>query len=239
MIAGMAAQPRQTILVTGVRSEKRPHMMAAVVAALQSERHDIVTDMTDISGRGKLENINLILARHDLDQFDWVIMTDDDIVLPPQFVDIFLAVCALCGFKLAMPAHRFNSFSGYDVTRRGWGTVARQTKFVEVGPLTAFNRVTFDAVFPLPVLRYGWGVDLHWPLLADQRGWPMGVVDAVPVQHFSRIGGSYSRAAATDEACEYLAKRGHLSRRDTFQVIRRVPPDQTRRHHSISITALM
>ncbi len=223
MMQGLAEQPRQSILVVGVRSEKRPHSMAAVMAALQSERHDIVTDVTDVGGRGKLENINLILARHDLQQFDWVVMTDDDILLPPQFVDVFLAVCMSCEFKLAMPAHCFNSFSGYDVTRRGWGTVARQTRFVEVGPLTAFHRATFNDVFPLPLLRYGWGVDLHWPLLAQQRGWPMGVVDAVPMRHVGRIGGSYSRAAATDEACEYLAAHGHLTRRETFQVISRVP----------------
>ena len=197
--------------------------MTSVLEAMRSDRHAVTTAIGDAEDRGKLENVNLVLSHVDLDDFDWVVMTDDDVRLPASFTDLLIACCLAFDLTIAMPAHRFNSFSGYDVTRRGWGTLARVTRYVEVGPITVFGRACFPKVFPLPELRFGWGVDLHWPVMAQRHGWSIGVVDAVPVEHVKPVGGSYSRQAATDEACRYLAAHGHFSREATFRVVQRHP----------------
>ena len=56
-------------------------------------------------------------------------------------------------------------------------------------------------LLPFPALRYGWGLDLHWAALAAERGWRLGIVDALPVRHEQRPGGgAYGHAEAIEEA---------------------------------------
>jgi catechol 2,3-dioxygenase-like lactoylglutathione lyase family enzyme len=78
---------------------------------------------------------------------------------------------------------------------------ARETTFVEIGPLTAFHRDTFATLLPFPALRMGWGLDAHWAAVARERGWPIGIVDATPVGHtIAPVGAGYGHDAAIAEA---------------------------------------
>ena len=63
------------------------------------------------------------------------------------------------------------------------------TRFVEIGPVTAFGPEPAAELLPFPELRFGWGLDLHWAALAGQQNWRLGVVDAVPVRHEDRARG--------------------------------------------------
>ncbi len=95
--------------------------------------------------------------------------------------------------------------------------MARETGFVEIGPVTAFHADTLDVLLPFPELRAGWGLDLHWSALAREHGWPIGVIDATPVRHGTRlIGSSYDRTAAVAEARQFLAARPYTNA-DTAQ----------------------
>ena len=38
--------------------------------------------------RGKFDNINVALQGYWLDQFDWLIVTDDDVRLPPNYTPL-------------------------------------------------------------------------------------------------------------------------------------------------------
>src|SRR5205823_400889 len=76
--------------------------------------------------------------------------------------------------------------AAWGVTRRRPDSVVRETSFVEIGPVSAFHRETFGALLPFPDLRMGWGLDLHWAAVARERGWRMGVVDAVVIAHRAR-----------------------------------------------------
>lgn len=222
-LAASLPTPPRDILVVGAQVDTRREMMAQVISALVSQTHRITYEVIDAGDRGKLENINLLLARHDLGAFDWVIMTDDDIAIEPGFVDLFVAACEHAGLRIAMPAHRYGSYLGYALTLRKWGSLARRTNFVEVGPLVAFHRDTFASVFPLPELRYGWGLDMHWPALARDRGWPIGIVDAAPLRHLRPVGKGYPREAAVDEAVSFLSDRAFLPRSETFKTMQRWP----------------
>jgi hypothetical protein len=106
-------------------------------------------------------------------------------------------------------------------------SVARQTNFVEIGPVTAFSRTAAAEFLPPPPLKMGWGLDLHWGAVAHDRGWRIGVIDALPVRHESRpVGGAYSSADATAEAQRFLATRPYIHAPDagrTLHTHRAVP----------------
>jgi hypothetical protein len=88
----------------------------------------------------------------------------------------------------------------------------RESRFVEIGPLTAFAAETFDTLLPFPALRMGWGLDAHWSALAAGRGWRVGIVDATPILHTAPVGVGYDRAAAVAEAQAFLADRPYVTR---------------------------
>jgi hypothetical protein len=142
---------------------------------------------------------------------DWLIVFDDDIELPGGFLDRFLFLAERFRLDLAQPAHRRASHAGWQVTRRRPGSVARETQFVEIGPLTAFAASTFSTLLPFPPLRMGWGLDAHWAAIAKQRGWHCGVIDAVPLSHRAAPAAeAYSRERTIAEAKAFLAQRPYL-----------------------------
>jgi hypothetical protein len=218
------ATPRRRVLVTGVY---RPGaLLAHELGALTSERHEVRfalgstgapepalardTVVESLSG-GKFANLNRVLAESPADM-DWLLVVDDDLRLPPRFLDRFVGICERFVLDLAQPAQTQRSHSAWRVTRRRPASLVRETRFVEIGPLTAFGRRAAADLLPFPELDFGWGLDLHWAALAAERGWRLGVVDATPVRHESTlVGTAYDRGAAEAEAARFLAGRPHLS----------------------------
>jgi hypothetical protein len=224
------AQPSRRVLVVSVY---RPgSLLAEALPRLRSESHDVRFALGAVEGPepplaehtvaerlegGKFGNLNLVLATASLD-FDWILAVDDDLRLPPRFLDRFLALCERFALDLAQPAQTLRSHSAWRVTRRRPGSLVRETRFVEIGPLTAFGRRAVHELLPFPELRYGWGLDLHWASVAAERGWRLGVVDATPVRHESAtVGSAYPRGEA--EAADFLASRSHLPAARAGQVV--------------------
>lgn len=211
--AAAAAPPRRRVLVAGVERTDRPNLMREARAELLRSRHDVEVVTCDVGGRGKFENLNALIAANDgAAGRDWLIAIDDDVELPRGFLDQFLFLAERFGLRLAQPAHKRRSHAAWRVTRRRAGTVARETGFVEIGPLCAFHATTFETLLPFPALRAGWGLDSHWAALARERGWPIGVVDAVPIRHALRpIADDYKHADAMAEARSFLAGRPYVT----------------------------
>jgi hypothetical protein len=228
------------ILVTGVY---RPGShIADALHAVRSDRHNVrialgstgpaeprlreETVAEDLAG-GKFENLNRVLAEAGAGRPDWILVIDDDVRFPRAFLDRFVAVCEAFSLDLAQPAQTLRSHSAWKVTRRRPASLVRETRFVEIGPVTAFSRRAAAELLPFPQLRYGWGLDLHWAALAGRRGWRLGVVDALPVRHESGlVGAAYSREDAEAEAAEFLADRPYLHSARTNEVLavhRRAP----------------
>jgi hypothetical protein len=192
------------------------------------------TVATELAG-GKFENLNRVLEAYatggggapTTGGFDWVLVVDDDVVLPSAFLDRFVAVCELFSLDLAQPAQTLRSHAAWKVTRRRPASLVRETRFVEIGPVTAFGRRAAAELLPFPELRFGWGLDLHWAAIAGQRGWRLGVVDALPVRHESGlVAAAYPRAEAEAEAADFLADRPYLPSAqagDVLAVHRRAP----------------
>jgi hypothetical protein len=216
------------VLVIGVY---RPgSFLAEAMPALLSERHRVrialgstgaadepLREHTVAEGltAGKFENLNRVLEATGAAATgatpDWTIAIDDDVGLPRAFLDRFVGVCEAFELDLAQPAQTLRSHSAWKVTRRRPASLVRETRFVEIGPVTAFGRAAAAELLPFPELRYGWGLDLHWAALAAERGWRLGVVDALPVRHeFGVVAAAYLREDAVDEAARFLAEHPYL-----------------------------
>ena len=221
-----AGAPRRRVLVLSIY--RSGSAFPAALRELRSGRHELLpalgaigpadpeladaTVASHLAG-GKFENLNRVLEEvRGRERFDWTLVVDDDVRLPDRFLDRFLALCEHLRLELAQPAQTLRSHAAWRVTRRRPASLARETRFVEIGPVTAFGRRAGAELMPFPELRYGWGLDLHWAALAEERGWRRGVLDALPVRHESApVATSYPIEEAKREAARFLSERPYLS----------------------------
>ncbi|HEV2753694.1 MAG TPA: glycosyltransferase [Solirubrobacteraceae bacterium] len=236
--------PPRSVLITGCYVPGPSNRLPAAMPELRSGRHRVrfafgstgrpqpavagETVLGELTG-GKLQNVNKAIEASGVPPggVDWTLVVDDDVVLAPRFLERFLALCEALGFDLAQPAQTHMSHAAWRLLRRRPGAVARETNFVEIGPVTAFSRRAAAELLPFPDLRMGWGLDAHWAAHARDRGWRMGVVDSLPVRHEGRaVAATYPSAAAIEEGRRFLADRPYVSTaegRRTLAVHRRVP----------------
>jgi hypothetical protein len=234
-----AAAPRRSVLVVSVYRGDGG-LLPAAVEELRGSRHDVAlalgsmgpaaggldTALTGLSG-GKFENLNALLAA--AAPADWTVVVDDDVVLPPRFLDRMIGVAEAHELALAQPAQSLASHAAWPVTRRRRGSLVRESRFVEIGPVTLFRRDSLEALAPFPPLRYGWGLDLHWAALAHERGWRLGIVDALVVRHEeARVAATYSSREAIDEARRFLADRPFLTSTTVQETVRKHPLGRAR-----------
>jgi hypothetical protein len=210
--AARVAPPTRSVLVLGVERPAHRALAAAAQAELRRSRHAVQLHTCPPGELGRFENLNALLAQHPADEHDWLLVIDDDVRLAHGFLDRLLFLAERFRLDLAQPAHRLRSHAAWDVTRRRPGSLLRETRFVEIGPVTLFARSTFSTLLPFPALRMGWGLDLHWAALARERGWRLGVVDAVAVAHAAAPAASaYPREQAIAEARTFLGEHPYLS----------------------------
>jgi hypothetical protein len=210
------ATPRRRVLALSIY---RPEsgLIEPAVHELRRTRHDLDVALGSVAepvaslagdtradhlSGGKFENLNALLGQG---EYDWLLVVDDDVALPPHFLDRFVALAEHFDLALAQPAQTLRSHAAWRVTRRRGGSLVRETRFVEIGPVTAFRADAARELTPFPELKYGWGLDLHWAALAAERGWRLGVVDALPVRHeHAPVATTYRHADAIDEARRFL-----------------------------------
>jgi hypothetical protein len=101
--------------------------------------------------------------------------------------------------------------------------VARRTRFVEMGPVTAIAAPAFDALLPFPDVHMGWGLDAHWAAVAAEHDWALGIIDATPVRHTRPVGGGYDRDRAMAEARAFLADRPYVSAAEAQTTVEAFP----------------
>lgn len=207
-----ARLPRRRVLVVAIARDLRD-FDATIAPQLRSTRHDVELDVQPIDARGKYRRLTAMLEAHDLPTYDHVLLVDDDVDLPRGFMDRFLWAVERAGLLLAQPAHRRHSHAAWPVTRRRLPWAARRTHFVEIGPITLMRGAALERLVPFPEdLGMGWGLDVYWGAIARDAGWPIGVVDAVPLLHRHPVAGGYGREDVVEQARRFLAGRPYVTR---------------------------
>jgi len=163
-----------------------------------------------------------LLKPDDQINYDLVIFCDDDIEVGEGFLDAFVALQQKYDFALAQPARTIRSSFDWRITRRRFFGRARQTHFVEIGPLVSMDKRFFPLALPFSQLSpMGWGYDHVWPLTAKQAGLKLGIIDATSVDHRMRPQYVlYSRPAETAVMRKFLQVTPHLPREQLVTVKR-------------------
>ena len=214
-----ARLPPERVLVVGVSVPGRENALQSITSQLAHSRHDVHVSTVPMLPQGKFENVDdaIRAAPLPIGAYDWLVITDDDITLGDDYLDRYLAIARAADFSISQPAHKFLSYTTYQLTRRRWRSLARRTCFVEIGPFTVFRANTFAALVPFPPSRWSYGLDVLWASQAIQHGWNIGIVDGLPVSHTRSVGGSYNMEGAREEGRQLLSRSDVvLNRADLF-----------------------
>jgi hypothetical protein len=183
------------------------------------ERH---TKIRILQKTPKFKLLNELLARIDLSEFDVLMVSDDDILLPPNFLNRFLEIQYFCDFSLCQPSRSHNSWIDHAFVEQVNKSLARQTRFVEIGPIFSIRSDAFQLILPFCEMSpMGWGLDFVWPLLIEGSDKKMGIIDAVPVDHSLRKPVlHYDWHMVKSQQDEYLKVTPHLTPGAAFSVIK-------------------
>ena len=170
----------------------------------------------------KFQILNDLLHDTNISQYDYIILCDDDVILPRNFVDSFIAMQSRLEFAIAQPARTLNSYTDHPIVQQHIGVHARQTHFVEIGPVVSFHRSAFDLIFPFDLTSpMGWGYENVWAHEVIRRGMKMGIIDAICVDHSLRKPvANYDWSQADRERNVFLQKHEHLPLEECFRVVK-------------------
>ena len=163
--------------------------------------------------------INRLLEN--FETYDWVMLFDDDVEMAEGFADALIAMADYADFALLQPARTVDSYIDHPIVAQFPGLLARQTRFVEIGPVVCMRRDAARLLLPFSEeYTMGWGLDLVWPHQIESAGLRMGIIDAVPVAHRIRAPVTgYNYDAANAEMQRILATNPHLKAVDAMQIL--------------------
>lgn len=225
------------VLVAGIYLSDRDNHAAAISRELHSSAHWQVDLCWGAVGHGplpdvlraatrfvspepvsKFELINRLLTQATLDDYEHLVVVDDDIELPAGFLDDYLDVLTRRCLHLAQPARTHRSFIDHHFVAQLVGVEARRTRFVEIGPLFSIHRDAFPVLLPFDeAAPMGWGLDFVWPLQIENAGLRLGIVDKTPVTHRLRKPVAYYDYADTGGRMQqFLQNQPHLTAEQCF-----------------------
>lgn len=215
------------VLALGVELRDEPSLAASIIAELdRSTEWEVEQRWVQIQRPyvPKFTLLNELLFGIE-DNYEFIIVTDDDITLPPHFLDRYLGIVEQRGFSLAQPARMHGSIIHHPIVEQVNGLEARETRFVEIGPMISICRdavpicTPFDEASPM-----GWGYEFVWSRALAERGLKLGIVDATPVGHTFRPALSlYDGAREGAVMTDYLSKVPHISRSEAYTTVERFP----------------
>jgi hypothetical protein len=169
----------------------------------------------------KFTLLNRALADISLADYAFVLICDDDVRLPAAFPDSYLRLVRQYDFALCQPARTHDSYIDHPFVEQFDGLTARQTRFVEIGPVVSIRHDAIPLLLPFDEQSpMGWGYDLVWPHILQSAGLKMGIIDATPVAHALRKPVThYDHDTVRREMARYLESRAHLSLDAAFVIV--------------------
>lgn len=226
------------ILASGVyladRQNSAPHLLYEFS---RSASHQVVQRWAALSiggqGRSDLPLTELVVTEptpkfilldrltEDAQDFDWLVLCDDDVEVGPDFIDRLIDHAQRYDFALSQPARTADSYTDHPIVQVMPGLIARRTRFVEIGPVICVRRDAIPLLLPFGgACGMGWGLDFVWPTRLERAGLRLGIIDAAPVAHrIRRPAANYERARAERDMRQVLAAEAHLSAAEAFTIL--------------------
>ena len=159
-----------------------------------------------------------LIGKRPWEEFDYVVFCDDDIWVGDGFLDHLIGYQQAYDFAVAQPSRTWRSFTDWAIVRRRFGLKARETNFVESGPVVSMDKRFLPLAIPFSEESpMGWGYDLVWPIVAQKHGLKVGIIDATPVCHSLRGRGVlYSYQKEIDRMSAFLSTRDHIREKQTL-----------------------
>lgn len=197
---------RNVGLVLELVQQARRAGLSTHLWALDREAPELVHWTRGVGPGARLELLNRLTSRTRRD--GPLVVADDDVSFSSGDLRRLLRIARLGRLDLCQPAHDGSSAATHWITGRHPESIARRTKFVEVGPLLVISRRLRPLVTPFPEqYGMGWGLDVVWSDLVSE-GWHLGVVDRVTVTHHGAVGADYDTASSESLLADELAERG-------------------------------
>lgn len=153
----------------------------------------------------KFELLNQLIRENSPRADEWVVFADDDVLISRGDLRRFVALSAALGFDVSQPGHDRRGFVNYGLTVSRIGTRARETTFVEIGPVFAVSPTARHRVVDtFAGSGMGWGLEQVW----YSRGLKFGIVDEVRMQHLGKTGASYDVGGSVRAMHELLQRYG-------------------------------
>ncbi len=126
--------------------------------------------------------LDRLLANEELQRFEYVLVTDADVILPAGFTDAFFALQRELQFAVAQPARTGASTLGCPMGEQQLGVIARQTSLIDPTFMFSLHRSTAALVLPFEVAAASEpGREAGWFERLADRETKMGIIDAVVV----------------------------------------------------------
>lgn len=170
----------------------------------------------------KFTLMNQLLQQENLQNYDFILFSDDDVTLPQGFLESYIEAQGRYDFALAQPARAWHSFYDHKMVLRKPWLKARQTQFVEIGPVFSLDARAAKIILPFDESSpMGYGYDFCWPVGIATAGLKMGIIDSVSVDHSYRPqGAAYSTAQNNSMMNHYLSANAHLPKGEAMRVMK-------------------
>lgn len=185
-------------------------------------------DVTIGEGAGnKFELLDRMLQACPRPANEWLVMADDDVTFVRGDISLFVNMASRCGAELAQPGHDRRGFVNYGITVSRPLTRARQTTFVEIGPVFGISPRGRERLVPFGDVGMGYGLERCWYNLRPRPTFV--VVDEVRMRHLVPAGTSYDSGALAAEMPTLWTRRGAVEPQpevnlNVWPAWRRMPP---------------
>jgi len=226
------------VLVTGVALSDKPNNAASIMDGLASSQNWQLDQKWHVIGESvlprtehivsssmekeeKYKILNRIIQEVNLGAYEYLFVIDDDIEIPPHFVDQYLQVVGRRHYALSQPARTHASYIDHFFVSQLLGIESRQTRFVEIGPVTCIHNSAYHLLLPFDLRApMGWGLDFHWPTILTQHNLKMGIIDQIPIEHSLRKPVTNYNYQDTESGMQsFLEQVPHMNHHEAFTAI--------------------
>jgi hypothetical protein len=166
-------------------------------------------DVTLGAGPGlRFVHLNWLYNVKPVNTDSWVVLADDDFLFLKGGLARTMEIMKRANFVLAQPGQSLLGWWSilFNVSRPF--TTARDTNYVEQGPIVIANPTFAPKIFPLPEENdMGWGIEAEWFRMKEASA-RIGIVDACRVVHFEQNAVSYPVGPELKKMNERLSNAG-------------------------------